>query len=69
MKWVQLEATEYQQTVAMEVPGGVLVRVREWDDNQEYHTMSLVPNCRIIEGGCGERARLYGLSPGKIGVM
>lgn len=71
MKWITLESNQYRQTLGMEVPGGVLVRVREWGDSddsdyRQYHTMCLVPDCRIMEGGCSERAKLVKISPIRI---
>ena len=53
MKWVHICQDADSVTEAMQVGLGVLVRV--WSLENDDISVVLVPNVRIMEGGCGER--------------
>ena len=54
MKWVHICQDADSVTEAMVVGTGVLVRVWTLGDDT-LASVVLVPNVRIMEGGCGER--------------
>lgn len=56
MTWHIIVMDEFQTTWGMEVPGGVVVRVTNRSLEQE--TMILVPDCSMMVGSCGEKAKL-----------
>ncbi len=56
MTWHILTTDEYQTTFVMEVPGGVLVRVTNRSFEQEL--MTFVPDCSLMVGSCGEKAKI-----------
>ncbi len=56
MNWVLLESHDTESTHAVEIPGGVLVKVS--DRVEGTLAVTFVPNCRIITGSCGEHGRL-----------
>lgn len=58
MKWHIINQEVNTTTRAMEVGTGVLVRVNDWEDLNLSESMCFVPDCRIMEGGCSERARV-----------
>lgn len=62
MEWHKIDGSDLGDTYVMEVGKGVIVRFSDFSSNGHSsslaQTMCLVPDCRLIVGGCSERAKI-----------
>lgn len=58
MKWTTIIKSASEMTEAMEMAEGVLVRTSTYDEVGVSEALCFVPNARINEGGCSERAQI-----------